>query len=169
MSGEFSYEIRPATEEDLPVLTDLIKKLAVYEKLIDIYTATPELYRRYGFGEEAIFRALLVENRSGDGPDYLGMALYFFTFSTFTGKPTLYLEDIFVLEEYRGRGIGTRLLVELAKVAVEKDCGRMEWSVLDWNEPSIQFYRSLGAFPMDEWTVYRMLPPEIKKLAERRG
>ena len=168
MSG-FKYEIRPATEEDLPVLTDLIKKLAVYEKLMDIYTATPELYRKYGFGEEAIFRALLVENRSGEGPDYLGMALYYYTFSTFTGRPTLYLEDVFVLEEYRGGGIGTRLLVELAKVAVEKGCGRMEWSVLDWNEASIQFYRSLGAFPMDEWTVYRMLPPEIKKLAERKA
>ena len=168
MNGEFKVKIRPAVEEDLPVLMDLIKKLAVYEKLIDIYTATPELYRKYGFSDESIFEALLVENLSGEGPDYLGMALYYYTYSTFTGKPSLYLEDIFVLEEYRGRGIGTKVLVELAKVAVEKDCGRMEWSVLDWNEPSIQFYKNLGAFPMDEWTVYRMLPPEIKKLAEKK-
>lgn len=165
--SDSEYVIRPATEEDLPVLTELIKKLAVYEKLMDIYTATPEQYRRYGFGEDAIFKALLVENRSGEGPDYLGMALYYYTFSTFTGKPTLYLEDIFVLEEHRGGGIGTRLLVELARIAVEKDCGRMEWSVLDWNEPSIQFYKGLGAFPREEWTVYRMLPPEIRKLAEK--
>ena len=166
MNGEFKFKIRPAVEEDLPVLMDLIKKLAVYEKLIDIYTATPELYRKYGFSDESIFEALLVENLSSEGPDYLGMALYYYTYSTYTGKPSLYLEDIFVLEEYRGRGIGTKVLVELAKVAVEKDCGRMEWSVLDWNEASIQFYKNLGAIPMDEWTVYRMLPPEIKRLAE---
>jgi ribosomal protein S18 acetylase RimI-like enzyme len=165
--AELSYEIRPALEEDLPVLMDLIKQLAVYEKLIDSYTATVELYRRYGFSEDAIFGALLVEKTVGEGPDYLGVALYYYTYSTFTGKPTLYLEDIFVPEEYRGRGIGTRLLVELAKIAVEKDCGRMDWVVLDWNKPSWEFYENLGAFPLDDWTVFRMLPPEIKKLAEK--
>jgi GNAT superfamily N-acetyltransferase len=165
--AELSYEIRAAVEEDLPVLMDLIKQLAVYEKLIDSYTATMELYHKYGFSEDAIFGALLVEKTGGEGPDYLGVALYYYTYSTFTGKPTLYLEDIFVPEEYRGRGIGTGLLVELAKIAVEKDCGRMDWVVLDWNKPSWEFYKNLGAFPLDEWTVFRMLPPEIKKLAEK--
>jgi ribosomal protein S18 acetylase RimI-like enzyme len=162
--AELSYKIRPALEEDLPVLMDLIKQLAVYEKLIDSYTATIELYRKYGFSEDAIFGSLLVENE-GEGPDYLGFALYYYTYSTFTGKPTFYLEDIFVPEEYRGRGIGTRLLVELAKIAVAKDCGRMDWVVLDWNQPSWEFYKNLGAFPMEDWTVFRMLPPEIKKKA----
>jgi GNAT superfamily N-acetyltransferase len=165
---DIKYAIRPAKEEDIPELMDLIKQLAVYEKLMDIYTATEELYRRYGFSDEAIFETLLVENESREGPEYLGMALYYYTYSTFTGRPTLYLEDIFVIEEYRGRGIGTKLLVELARIAVEKGCGRMEWIVLDWNEPSIEFYKSIGAFPLDEWTVFRMLPPEIKKLAEMK-
>jgi ribosomal protein S18 acetylase RimI-like enzyme len=166
--AKLSYKIRPALEEDLPVLMDLIKQLAVYEKLIDSYTATLELYRKYGFGEDAIFGALLVEKTTGEGLDYLGVALYYYTYSTFTGKPTLYLEDIFVPEEYRGRGIGTGLLVELAKIAGEKDCARIDWVVLDWNKPSWDFYKNLGAFPMEDWTVFRMLPPEIKKLAEKK-
>jgi len=165
--AELSYKIRPAEEEDLPVLMDLIKQLVVYEKLTDSYTATEELYREYGFSEDAIFEVLLVEKTGGEGPDYLGFTLYYYTYSTFTGKPTLYLEDIFVLEEYRGQGIGTALLVELAKIAVEKDCGRMDWIVLDWNKPSWEFYKNLGAFPLEEWTVFRMLPPEIRKLAEK--
>ena len=92
--SKFSYKIRVATEEDLPILMDLIKQLAVYEKLIDSYTATMELYRKYGFSEDAIFGALLVEKTAGECPDYLGIALYYYTYSTFTGKPTLYLEDI---------------------------------------------------------------------------
>ena len=154
-------------EEDLPVLMDLIKQLAVYEKLIDSYTATMELYRKYGFSEDTIFGALLVEKTAGEGPDYLGVALYYYTYSTFTGKPTLYLEDLFVPEEYRGRGIGTHLLVELAKIAVEKDCARMDWVVLDGNKPSWEFYKNLGAIPMGDWTIFRMLIPEIKELAEK--
>ena len=165
---ELSYKIRSAVEEDLPILMDLIKQLAVYEKLIDSYTATYELYRKYGFSEDAIFGALLVEKTTGEGPDYLGVALYYYTYSTFTGKPTLYLEDIFVPEKYRGQGIGTRLLVELAKIAVKKDCARMDWVVLDWNKPSWEFYKNLGAFPLEEWTVFRMLAPEIKKLADKK-
>ena len=110
---------------------------------------------------------ILVENKSGEGPPYLGMALYYYTYSTFTGKPTLYLEDLFVLEEYRGRGIGTSLLKRLASIALEKECGRMEWSCLNWNEPSIKYYLSLGAKPMDEWTVYRLTPLELKKLVSK--
>lgn len=168
MDDSFSYKIRPVVESDLPHLMDLIKKLAEYEKLIDSYSATEELYLKYGFSEEAIFKALLVENTGAVGPDFLGMALYFFTYSTFTGKPTLYLEDVFVLEEYRGRGIGTRILVELARIAREKDCGRMEWIVLDWNQPSVEFYKALGAVPLEEWTVFRLNVPDIKKLAEHK-
>ena len=166
MNSKNTYRIRPAVESDVSHLAILIRTLAEYERLLDSYTATEEMYLEHGFGEEAIFKALLVENESEEGPEYLGMALFYFTFSTFTGKPNLYLEDLFVLEEYRGRGIGTRLLVELAKIARDRDCGRMEWSVLDWNEPSIRFYLSLGAKPMDEWTVYRLTEPEIRKLAE---
>ncbi|MBW1857370.1 MAG: GNAT family N-acetyltransferase [Deltaproteobacteria bacterium] len=135
--------------------------------MLDECVATQELYQKYGFGKDAIFNALLVENKSGEGPPYLGMALYYYTYSTFTGKPTLYLEDLFVFEEYRGRGIGTSLLKRLAKIALDKGCGRMEWSCLDWNEPSINYYLSLGAKPMDEWTVYRLTPLELRKLISK--
>jgi GNAT superfamily N-acetyltransferase len=164
--GKLKYVIREATEDDVPVVMDLVKQFAIYEKLIDSYTATEKLYRRYGWGKDAIFKVLLAENEGDEGSDYLGLALYYFTFSTFVGKPTLWLEDIFVPEELRGRGIGTALLRRLAQVALERDCGRMEWTVLDWNEPSRQYYFSLGAEAMDEWTTFRLTPIEIKRLAE---
>ena len=165
--SQFTYEIREAVEQDVPVLADLIKQLAIYEKMLNECVATEELYQKYGFGEDAIFDSLLVENTSGEGPPYLGMALYYYTYSTFTGKPSLYLEDLFVLEEYRGRGIGTSLLKRLATIALEKDCGRMEWACLDWNNPSIKYYLSIGAKPMDEWTVYRLTPKELEKLVSK--
>ena len=165
--SRFTYEIREALENDIPILADLIKQLAIYEKMLDECIATEELYRKYGFGKEAIFNALLVENTSGEGPQHLGMALYYYTYSTFTGKPTLYLEDLFVLEDYRKRGIGTSLLKRLAEIALNKGCGRMEWSCLDWNEPSIKYYLSIGAKPMDEWTVYRITPLELRKLVSK--
>ncbi len=158
------WRIREATEEDIPVILDLLEQLAIYEKLE--FKGTPESYRRYGFGEEKIFDCLLVENTGEVGPPYLGIALYYYTFSTFEAKPTLWLEDIFVPEEYRGNGIGTALLKRLCRIAVEKDCGRVEWTVLDWNEPSRQFYFSLGAKAMDEWTTFRMTPEAFRKLAE---
>jgi len=160
------YRIREACEEDIPVVMDLVKKLAVYEKLADTFTATEELYRKYGWGKDPIFKVLLVENESQEGPRYLGVALYYFTFSTFTGKPTLWLEDIFVPEETRGQGVGRALLRRLAEIAVEKRCGRMEWVVIDWNEPSRQFYFGLGAKAMDQWTIFRLIPDAFKKLAE---
>jgi RimJ/RimL family protein N-acetyltransferase len=158
------WRIRAAEEEDIPVILDLCRQLSVYEKLE--FKGTPERYRKYGFTEDKIFDCLLAENTGDVGPPYLGIALYYYTFSTFEGKPTLWLEDIFVPEEYRGNGIGTELLKRLCGIAVEKDCGRVEWTVLDWNEPSRQFYYSLGATSMDEWTTFRMTPEAFKKLAE---
>jgi N-acetylglutamate synthase-like GNAT family acetyltransferase len=168
MSKNDSFKIRHVTEKDVSNLLMLVKELAKYERLVDQFEATSYLYLKHGFGKEPIFKALIAENLGLDGPKSLGMAIYFFTFSTFLGKPTLYLEDLFVLPEYRGRGVGKRMLLELTKIAVEKDCGRMEWSVLNWNEPSINFYLSLGAKPMNEWTVYRLEKPDIIKLAENQ-
>ena len=158
------WMIRDATEEDIPVIIDLCYQLSVYEKLE--FNGTKELYKKYGFSKDKIFDCLLAQNRGGPGPEYLGVALYYYTFSTFEAKPTLWLEDIFVPEELRGNGIGTKLLKNLCQIAVEKDCGRVEWTVIDWNEPSRQFYFSLGAQAMDEWTTFRMMPEVFKKLAE---
>lgn len=158
------WKIREAKEEDIPVIVDLCYKLSVYEKLD--FKGTEELYRKYGFGEDKIWHCLLIENSGDVGPEYLGIALYCYTFSTFASKPTLWLEDLFVLEEYRGNGIGTALLKRICKIAVDKDCGRVEWTVLDWNEPSRQFSFSLGAIAMDEWTIFRFTPKAFKKLAE---
>ena len=158
------WEIRDTTEEDIPVIMDLCYQLSVYEKLE--FKGTEEKYRKYGFSEDKIYDCLLVENKGAIGPEYLGVALFYYTFSTFEAKPTLCLEDIFVPEEYRGNGIGTALLKQLCQIAVEKDCGRVEWTVIDWNEPSRQFYFALGAKAMDEWTTFRMMPEAFKKLAE---
>jgi N-acetylglutamate synthase-like GNAT family acetyltransferase len=158
------WRIRVADEKDIPVMLDLCYQLSVYEKLE--FKGTSVLYMKYGFGEDKIFDCLLAENSGDVGPPYLGIALYYYTFSTFESKPTLWLEDIFVPEEYRGNGIGTELLKRLCGIAVEKDCGRVEWTVLDWNEPSRQFYYKLGAISMDEWNTFRMMPDVFKKLAE---
>ena len=158
------WKIRDTTEEDIPIIMDLCYQLSVYEKLE--FKGTEELYRKYGFSEDKIYDSMLVENKGDIGPDYLAVALFYYTFSTFESKPTLWLEDIFVPEEYRGNGIGTALLKKLCQIAVEKDCGRVEWTVIDWNEPSRQFYFSLGAKAMDEWTTFRMMPEAFKKLAE---
>ena len=161
-----NYVIRKTRREDVDDLLHLVKKLAEYEKLLPEVTATPELFRRNGFEDSPYYESLLVENQDGSGPSFLGFALYFFTFSTFLGKPTLYLEDLFVLPEYRGFGIGKALLRRLARIALEKECGRMEWSVLNWNEPAIKFYKDIKAVPMDEWMVYRLTVPELQALTE---
>ncbi len=162
-----SYIIRETCSGDVPVLLQLVKKLAEYEKLLSDVSASETLFEKNGFGQEPYFHSLLVENKEETGSRYLGFALYFFTFSTFLGKPTLYLEDLFVLPEYRGRGIGKSLLKTLARVAMERDCGRMEWSVLNWNKPAIDFYLTLHAKPMEEWTVYRLSAPDIKTLTSQ--
>lgn len=162
----FNFQIRNAAKDDAAVILKLVKELSVYERLSHKVTATPELFEKFGFGEYPYFKSLLVDIADDQKKQTVGFALYFFTFSTFEGKPTLYLEDLFVKPDCRGRGIGKALLVELAKIALEKDCARMEWSVLDWNEPSIEFYKSIGAKAMSDWTTFRMERAAINKLAE---
>ncbi len=134
-------KIRPCRPDDAETLVEMIRELARYEHLEDQAQATPELFRQHLFGPKPYAEALLAEVQ--DHP--AGFALFFHTFSTFRGQPSLYLEDLFVRTEYRGQGIGKSLLTSLARLAVDRGCGRMEWAVLDWNEPSIGFYRSLGA------------------------
>lgn len=165
MAG-FKFQIRKAQKEDAAAIVELVKELSVYERLSHKMRATVESFEKYGFGQNPFFHTLLADAIEKGKRQTLGFALYFFTFSTFEGKPTLYLEDLFVKPEYRGKGIGKRLLIELAGIALEKDCARMEWAVLDWNEPSIKFYESLGAKPMSGWTVFRMERAAIKSLAE---
>jgi GNAT superfamily N-acetyltransferase len=160
-----SFRIREATKKDITAIMDLARQLAVYEKSPESFVATPEDYRKWGWGPEPIFKSLLAENTGEEGPRYIGFALYYFTFSTWTGRPSLWLEDIFVPEELRGSGVGSALLGSLAKIALKKGCGRMEWTCLDWNEPSRQFYFKLGAQAMEEWTTFRLTPRELEKLA----
>jgi GNAT superfamily N-acetyltransferase len=153
--------LRPATVADVPTILGLIRGIAEYERLAHEVKATQPLLREHGFGPRRVFQAILAE-RDGTA---VGFALYFFTFSTFTGRPTLYLEDLFVVPDERRAGIGSRLLTRLAQIAVERECGRMEWSVLDWNTPARDLYFKLGAKSMDEWTVFRMTPDAFQRLA----
>jgi GNAT superfamily N-acetyltransferase len=153
--------IRAATVEDIPVIAELIRALAEYERLSHEAIFTDDELRETLFGERCYAEVLLVEH---DG-DVAGFALYFHNFSTFLAKPGIYLEDLFVRPEHRGHGHGKLLLAELARIAVDRGCGRLEWSVLDWNEPSIAFYRSLGAEPMDDWTVFRLTGDPLKQLS----
>ncbi len=147
--------------EDVPVILQLIRDLATYERAPDEVTATEEQLVDVLFGERPAAEVLL----AFEGKSPVGFAVYFYNFSTWLGRPGLYLEDLFVKPEKRGKGYGRALLVELAKIARHRGCGRMEWAVLNWNEPAIKFYRALGAKPMDEWTVFRLTPEEIAKLA----
>lgn len=151
--------ILPATEQDVPLLLRLIQCLAEYEKLSDEVTATEEGLRETLFGENPAAEVILAYA----GVEPVGFAVYFGNYSTFLGRPGLYLEDLFVLPEWRNRGIGRRILSNLARIAVERGCGRMEWSVLDWNEPALRFYRSLGAQAMDQWTVYRLAGDALRQ------
>ena len=157
--------IRPATEDDVPLILHFIRELAEYEKLRHEAVATEEQIRQTLFGPRPYAEVVFAELEG----EPVGFALYFHNYSTFLGKPGLYLEDLFVRPEVRGRGVGRRLLAHLAAIAKERGCGRMEWFVLDWNEPAIRFYRSLGARPMDEWTVYRLTGPELDALAAEGG
>jgi GNAT superfamily N-acetyltransferase len=156
-----SYVIRPVTPGDMDVMANLVRELAVYERLEAHAKATPEDFRRNLFGRRPSAEAALVEVAG----EAVGFALWFTTFSTFRGQPCLYLEDLFVRPDYRGRGIGKALLAMLARLVTERGCGKLEWSVLNWNKPAIGFYRSLGARPMDEWTVYRLDGEPLHRLA----
>jgi GNAT superfamily N-acetyltransferase len=154
--------IREARPEDCEVLAGLIRDLAIYEKLEHEAKATADDLRRHLFGQRPYAQALIAEVEGQAS----GFALYFSNFSTFKGKPGIYLEDLFVKPEHRGQGIGKALLARLAKIALERDCGRFEWAVLDWNASSIAFYQSLGARPMNDWTVFRVDGEALGKLAE---
>jgi GNAT superfamily N-acetyltransferase len=159
-----SITIRPATEQDVPLIQGFIRDLARYEHLEHEMVATEEGLRKTLFGErryaEVVFACV--------GDDPVGFALFFHNYSTFLGKPGIYLEDLFVRPEARGRGIGKQLLAWLAQTAVARDCGRLEWAVLDWNEPSIGFYRSLGAVLKSEWQIFRLSGDPLQALAQGR-
>lgn len=156
--------IRPCREDEVPLVLQFVRELAEYEHLLHAAVATEERVRRDLFGPrpyaEVVFACL------DDEP--AGFALFFHNYSTFLGKPGIYLEDLFVRPAARGKGLGKALLAWLAAEAVRRDCGRLEWSVLNWNEPSIRFYKSLGARPMDEWTMYRVEGKALRALAEAR-
>lgn len=157
--------IRPASREEVPLVLEFIRDLARYERLEHEMSASEPELREALFGERPY--AEVVFACSGGTP--VGFALFFHNFSTFKGRPGIYLEDLFVRPEARGRGIGKLLLAYLARTAVERRCARLEWAVLDWNEPSIGFYRSLGAVPMDEWTVFRLTGDALALLAGTAG
>jgi GNAT superfamily N-acetyltransferase len=157
-----NFKIRAATVEDVSIILELIRDLATYERAPQEVVATEDQLVEVLFGEQPAAEVLL----AFEGRTPVGFALYFYNFSTWLGRPGLYLEDLFVKPEKRGKGYGRALLVELAKIARDRGCGRMEWAVLDWNEPAISFYRALGAKPMDEWTVFRLTREEIARLAD---
>jgi GNAT superfamily N-acetyltransferase len=153
--------IRPATPADVPVIATLIRALAEYERVAHRVTLQEADLHRHLFGEPRYAEVLLAE----EGGVVVGFALFFHNYSTFRAKPGIYLEDLFVIPEARGKGYGKALLRALAKLAVARDCSRVDWSVLNWNEPSIQFYKALGAIPLDDWSVYRLTDDALKQLA----
>ena len=155
------FSITTATRADVPTILGFIRQLAAYEHLEHEVVATEELLEEWLFDKE---KAEVLIAREGDIP--VGFALYFHNFSTFLGRAGIYLEDLFILKEYRGRGYGKALLRRLAQITVERGCGRLEWCCLDWNQPSIDFYRSLGAVPMSDWTIYRLTGETLKQMAE---
>lgn len=154
-------KIRYAERSDCALILQFIRDLAVYEKMLDEVVATPELLEEWLFDKH---KAEVIFAMEGDRE--VGFALFFHNFSTFVGRAGIYLEDLFVLPEYRGKGYGKGLLQHLAKIAVERGCGRLEWCCLDWNQPSIDFYLSLGARQMSGWTTYRIAGPRLKQFSE---
>jgi GNAT superfamily N-acetyltransferase len=159
-----ALSIRRGTRRDVPTIVSLIRGLAQYERLVHEVAITPAQARRHGFGRRPYFETLIC--RRGRRP--VGLALYFFTYSTFLGRPSLYLEDLFVLPEERGRGAGRALLRALGKIAMARGCGRMEWTVLDWNAPAIRFYRRIGARLHKEWIHTRLTGAPLRRLARSR-
>jgi len=156
----YKFEIRPAQRGDVAVILELIRELATYERAPNEVTATEEELVDVLFGPQPAAEVLL----AFDEETPVGFAVFFHNFSTWLGQPGLYLEDLFVKPEERGKGYGRALLVHLAKIAHERGCGRMEWAVLDWNEPAMKFYKNLGAAPLNEWTVFRLTRDGIAKL-----
>ena len=152
--------IRPARPGDVGEILRLIRALAEYEKLADEVVATEDALRRTLFGDAPAAEVLLAE----EGGRPVGLALFFQNYSTFLGRPGIYLEDLFVEPASRGRGIGKALLQAVARIAVRRECGRFEWAVLDWNRPAIEFYQALGARPMNDWTVFRVTGEALRKL-----
>jgi GNAT superfamily N-acetyltransferase len=159
-----AIKIRKGTKRDAATIVALIRGLAEYEKLADECEATVQQIRRHGFGARRYFETLICER----GGMAIGFALYFFTYSTFLARPTLYLEDLFVVPEERGHGAGRALLAALARIAARKGCGRMEWTVLDWNTPSIGFYERLGARLRRDWILTRLTGKPLRRLADLR-
>jgi GNAT superfamily N-acetyltransferase len=155
------FTIRPATTSDARVILDLIIELAVYEKARECVVTSEEELRHTLFGPEAKARALLCEE---DG-QAIGYAVYFYNFSTWLGRNGIYLEDVYVSPPHRGKGAGKALLKHIAGIAVAENCGRFEWSVLDWNTPAIEFYEALGARPQSEWTIYRLAGEALQRFA----
>lgn len=160
MSSGKPFAFRKAGREDVALILEFIRELADYEKMLDEVVATPELLEKWIFDERKAEVIFALE----DGKE-VGFALFFHNFSTFLGRAGIYLEDLYVRPEFRGKGYGRALLKELARIAVERGCGRLEWWCLDWNQPSIDFYLSLGAEPMKDWTVYRIAGETLKTLA----
>jgi GNAT superfamily N-acetyltransferase len=156
-----TIEIRFAERSDVPLIVRLIKALAVYERLEQVVVANEDKVERALFGPRPYAETLIAE----DGGQPVGFALFFHNFSTFLAQPGIYLEDLFVEPEQRGKGVGRALLVRLAQIAVERDCGRLEWAVLDWNKDAIAFYERLGAKPNEDWTVYRLTGEPLRSLA----
>ena len=156
-----NFTVRPATEHDVPQILSFIRQLAEYERLSSEAVATEETLRESLFGSRPYAECLL--GYANDKP--VAFAVFFHNFSTFLGRPGLYLEDLFVVPEMRGKGFGRIMLAELAEIARERKCGRFEWAVLDWNEPAIQFYKNLGAVPMNDWKIFRMTREALERLA----
>jgi len=159
-----AVRILPAGEHDIPLIHSFIRELAEYERLLHEVVATEEELRRTLFGPRPAAEIVIAY----DAAQPAGFALFFQTYSTFLGKPGLYLEDLFVRPSARGKGIGRKLLIHLARLAIERKYGRLEWRVLDWNETAIRFYRSIGATPLDDWTVFRMTGDALHALADNR-
>ena len=155
------FTIEPARPADVPLIRSLIQELADYEQLSHEVAATEERLYEALFGRDPVAHAVIAR----EGTEPAGFALYFFNFSTFLAKPGLYLEDLFVRPRWRKRGLGRQLLAHLARIAVERGCGRMEWSVLNWNETALRVYRSIGAAPLSEWTVQRLVGQRLADLA----
>ena len=156
-----NLSIRKASAEDVPLILKFIKELSIYEKMSKEVVATKETLRKTLFGDKSYAQVLIAEIDQKP----VGYALYFYNFSTFIGKPGIYIEDLYVNPEVRAKGIGKSLFSYIARLAVERKCCRLEWSVLHWNEPSISFYKKLGAEPKDEWIIYKMSGKALERLA----